>query len=1135
MKRILPLILCIGLAASSISQTLRFRDPALRSIELLSTGRDTVLSLGRPFVIPGSDSVSVDSVRLNRWRDYTVRETAGVIRFTRPPDSGKVIRVRFRSLPLKLGTEFRMYEASAPDTAGGAPASVGPGSATGRAGVRPQADDFADALQKSGSIFRGVSLGTDQGMRLQSGLRLQVSGRIAPDVEVVASLTDQNTPIQPEGNTQTLQEIDKVFVEIKAPHFRATLGDFQFQAPPSGLAAYSRKLQGATGTAEVSLGSVTVFAAASRGEFTTSHFNGTEGNQGPYQLTGEGGTLEIIVLAGTEKVWMDGRLLTRGEDNDYVIEYATGQITFTRKCLVTAESRVTVDFEYSGRRYQRQMMGAAGAMAAWKNRIRVRGAFLSESDDRDNPLDLTITDEVRSVLGSAGDSADSAVTSGAKYAGPGKGSYAKADSLGNTVYLYRGLGNGDWSAHFSYVGAAKGDYSFQGYDIYRYEGPGKGAYLPVILLPLASGQRIADAGASFEPLAGVVLDGEVALSDLDRNLFSGRDDGDNTGKAATGRLTVSERGLRIGGLGLGRVAFDGRVRRTDDTFRPLGRTEEVEHGRKWGASEGVTWGERSAEFTAAYAPVRRMSLNAGFGSFSRGEFSSERRSASAAWDRSAGGDPLFRYGAEWIDSRSGPGMTGEWLRHSGNAQGPWRTLNPSVTYEGEHRRNSTPDSAATGFRFDEWAGKLAFIRKATRLEAGSSVRDDRVYSKGVLERNSLARTDRVGLDARTDGGLSSSLIFTHRTRDYAGASAQDQKTDLAEARLGYSPGHRVVSADLNYRFSSTQVSEMATDTIRIGAGLGDYRYDESLGEYVPDMDGDVLFRAIQTGRFTPVNAVETEADVKIDASKKWRKAGGLAGFISGFQTRSLARVERKDKARDFGAVNRRAFSPVWGTDSTTVSGVLSLMQDVEYTTRGAGLNVRLRLRKDDSENRQLLNEGQIRRASGSGLRVKASPSRLVGLVAEVERSGEKKDYIQTLRQDRDIRVDAATAEGSYRPRQDIELALKLKARIAEDGEPDPATSARSLFLMPRVTFSLKTRGQFRLELEAGSVSVEPKGRTLPYEMLAGDQPGRTVRVNGLMTYRLSGHATATFSYRARREPWRPKTFHAGQVEVRAFF
>ena len=36
-----------------------------------------------------------------------------------------------------------------------------------------------------------------------------------------------------------------------------------------------------------------------------------EGRQGPYQLIGTGGE-PVRILAGTEKIWLDGRLLQRG-------------------------------------------------------------------------------------------------------------------------------------------------------------------------------------------------------------------------------------------------------------------------------------------------------------------------------------------------------------------------------------------------------------------------------------------------------------------------------------------------------------------------------------------------------------------------------------------------------------------------------------------------------------------------------------------------------------------------------------------------------------------------------------------------------------------------------------------------------
>ncbi|MCK7517383.1 MAG: hypothetical protein MZV64_06500 [Ignavibacteriales bacterium] len=71
--------------------------------------------------------------------------------------------------------------------------------------------------------------------------------------------------------------------------------------------------------------------ASSRGKFVSNSLIGVDGVQGPYRLTGLNGEREIIAIAGTEKVFLDGIELKRGENNDYVIEYSNAQLTFYSK------------------------------------------------------------------------------------------------------------------------------------------------------------------------------------------------------------------------------------------------------------------------------------------------------------------------------------------------------------------------------------------------------------------------------------------------------------------------------------------------------------------------------------------------------------------------------------------------------------------------------------------------------------------------------------------------------------------------------------------------------------------------------------------------------------------------------------
>ena len=82
-----------------------------------------------------------------------------------------------------------------------------------------------ESLYKTGSISRGITVGNTNNLGVTSSLNLQLDGQLADDLFINAVITDQQVPFQPEGNTQQIQDFDKVLVNLYNDKFSLMAGD----------------------------------------------------------------------------------------------------------------------------------------------------------------------------------------------------------------------------------------------------------------------------------------------------------------------------------------------------------------------------------------------------------------------------------------------------------------------------------------------------------------------------------------------------------------------------------------------------------------------------------------------------------------------------------------------------------------------------------------------------------------------------------------------------------------------------------------------------------------------------------------------------------------------------------------------
>ena len=465
------------------------------------------------------------------------------------------------------------------------------------------------SLKAEGSFGRQIAFGNAQDAVLNSTLNLQLSGMLGDSIEIQAAITDNNIPLQPDGTTQQLNEFDQVFLQFKKNNWQLNLGDIDIRQNQSYFLNFYKRLQGISFQTANKLGekieSKTLASGSiAKGKFTRNIIDNTntpnlEGNQGPYRLVGANNEFFFIILANTERVFLDGQLLQRGEDQDYVINYNTAEVTFTPKRMITKDSRIQIEFEYADRNYLNANFYVSEELD-FNKKLKLRIGAFTNSDAKNSQINQVLDPAQKQFLGAIGDSIQKAYYPSAVidtfaagkilyekiyYTGPaGVDSFYQystntAVTLYNLSFAMVGQGNGNYIPDFN--GANGKVYKF----VEPLNGVKQGNYEAATLLVTPKQQQLVNLGIDYNLTENTQVKTELAMSKYDANTFSKNGNGDDQGYAAKVQLNNTQLLRSATKLQLF-TALDYEY--VQDKFKPLERLRTVEFSRDWGLPIVVT-------------------------------------------------------------------------------------------------------------------------------------------------------------------------------------------------------------------------------------------------------------------------------------------------------------------------------------------------------------------------------------------------------------------------------------------------------------------------------------------------------------------------------------------------------------------
>jgi hypothetical protein len=1017
-------------------------------------------------------------------------------------------------------------------------------------------------LNKRGSISRGITFGNSQDVVVNSNLNLQLSGKLSDNLNIVAAISDDNVPIQPEGYSQQISEFDRVYIELFNEQMRMIAGDFELEGSPGNFLNFYKRAKGAMFRGNFSLGknnngnlTSTMSGAISKGKFTRNSFGGIEGNQGPYKLHGSNFEQFIVILAGSEKVFIDGRLLDRGLNNDYVVNYNSAEITFTPKQPITKDKRIIVEFEYSERSYARFLIYTSNEFSTRRGNFWINA--YSEQDDKNQTLQQDLSDDDIYKLSQVGNDIHSAVVPRIDSVGymPDEVLYLKKDTVVNgnsygNVYVHStNPDSAVYRLRFSFVGEGNGDYtpenSIANGKVFRWSAPvngiKQGGYDPVTLLIAPGKKQVVSMGGVQQLSELTIARFELAMTNNDPNTFSGLDSDLNIGYAIN--VGIDQDFLKKD-TSLMRLQGSADYRYASRYFNPVERFRSIEFSRDWNLVDVGVFNEHHAGIRLSFSEKKsgQIALHSEFLS-RENDFEGIRNNLNGS----------FRLKGFVIDANGSLMKSNDriqesqFARHRLSLAKHFPFMVVGIREEGEQNRRHeiiSDSMALNSFAFQEFE---IFLTRPDSVKNKAYItykdRRDFLPVNNSLRYVTLGRDLNLGLSLMKNPNNRLNTTLTLRDLSLQDSSLLAQKperTILGRLEHSLQLAGGAISTSTFYELGSGLETKKEYSYLEVPPGQGIYQWIDYNQNGIKELDEFEVARFSDEARFIriflpsgdyfTVYTNQFNQTIHMNPARIWKSETGYKKIASLFSDQLAYRISRKNSIRNIEAQINPFITDLDSPDLITFSS--SLRNNLSFNKTGQVFGANYIYQKNLSKS-LLVNGFDTRTLESHGFRGRINLANGISFTDELD-NGVKKYQSEFLGR-RNYSIDFITNKLTLQ--YQLNMIFRFETEYGyrnQHNKPDSQKSSEHN-LGTELRYSILNKGVLTARMKYIHLDFnDDPGSPVAYEMLGSLLPGHNGTWTLLFQRTITGGIEFNVEYSGRISENR-SVIHTGSMQVRANF